>query len=193
MPETLYGEGAGAVPGRRDGNNVPGGHEEPRYHDGNTAEKGLPPAETDEKGTVPGKEKPSIAPPTALFDEKTIEKFALKESPLDKGLTFDTSEFKHRGYMKMLKEKIESMWQYPKEAARLGLSGDLYIKFSIRKDGRLADVELLRTSGYRELDEAAIKALKDSAPYWPLPSDWEKDTLEIKGHFIYVYGSSYVM
>ena len=54
-------------------------------------------------------------------------------------------------------------------------------------------LELVRTSGYRDFDEAAIKALKDGQPYWPLPDDWEKDELEINGHFIYVFGSTYVM
>lgn len=154
----------------------------------------LSPSEAEGKGILPPlKEKPSIIPPTALFDKKTIEKFALKEPPPNKGLTFDTSEFRHRGYMKMLKEKIESIWQYPKEAARYGMYGDLYVKFSIRKDGKLSEVVLLRTSGYQELDDAAIKALKDAEPYWPLPADWEKDTLEIKGHFIYIFGNTYVM
>ena len=93
----------------------------------------------------------------------------------------------------MLKEKIESIWQYPKEAARLGLSGDLYIKFTIKRDGKLGEIDLLRTSGHKDLDEAAMKALKDAEPFWPLPADWEKDDLEINGHFIYVYGSAFIM
>jgi protein TonB len=134
-----------------------------------------------------------LVPRSQLFDRDTIEKFARKSSPVRKGLSFDTSEFKHRGYMRMLKEKIESIWEYPDEAVRLGISGDLYLKFSITRDGRIGEIELLRTSGYRELDEAAIKAVKDAEPYWPLPEDWKKDILEIKGHFIYIFGRTYVM
>ena len=50
-------------------------------------------------------------------------------------------------------------------------------------------MELVRTSGYRSLDEAAMKALKDAAPYWPLPEDWKEEELTVKGHFIYsIYG-----
>lgn len=180
-PDTLYGQGDGVPPAATE---AAGG-----------AKKGdipLTPLDGGESGP-PAEKGPSLVPPSALFDEKVIEKFAMKETPPNKGLTFDTSEFRHRGYMKLLKEKIENIWQYPKEAARLGLSGDLYIKFSIKKDGRLGDVEVLRTSGYKELDEAAVKALKDAEPYWPLPADWEKNVLEIKGHFIYVYGSAVVM
>jgi len=137
---------------------------------------------------------PYVLPPSALFDRRTIEKFARKGTPpVDRGLTFDTAEFRHRGYMRMLREKIEDAWQYPGEAARRGISGDLYIKFVINRDGHLTDIKLLRTSGYRLLDEAAMNALKNAEPYWPLPEDWNKDTLEIKGHFIYVFGRTFVM
>ncbi len=132
-------------------------------------------------------------PRSFLFDKKTIEKYARKGPPVDKGLTFDISEFKHRGYMRMLKEKIENIWKYPEEAARLGRTGDLYVRFLIKRDGRLGEVNLLRTSGYKDLDEAAIKAVKDAEPYWPLPEDWEKDDLEIRGHFIYIFGRTYAL
>ena len=167
LPDTLYGEGAG-----------------------------LSPQVSDKQGSLKPPDRAddhSLMPPAFLFDKKTIEKFARKGSPARKGLTFDTSEFKHRGYMRMLKEKIEGIWKYPEEAARLGLSGDLYMKFSIKSNGEIGEIELLRTSGYSALDEAAAKALKDAEPYWPLPENWEKETLEIKGHFIYILGRTYVM
>ncbi len=133
-----------------------------------------------------------LKPKPHLFDKETIEKFA-KKAPEEKELTFDTREFRHRGYLRMLKEKIESVWRYPTEAARRGISGDLYIRFSIKRDGRLGGVELLRTSGHKDLDEAAMKALRDAEPYWPLPQDWDKEDIEITGHFIYLLGRYYIM
>ncbi len=135
----------------------------------------------------------TIVPPSTLFDKKTIEKFAKKGSNASKGLSFDTSGFKHRGYMRMLKERIESLWKYPKDAAMSRHSGALRIKFVIKRDGTLGSVDLLKTSGYNSLDEAAMKALEKASPYWPLPDDWEGDSLEITGHFIYVYGVTHVM
>ena len=128
-----------------------------------------------------------------LFDREVIEKYASKVPQPEKGLTFDTSEFRHRGYMRILKNMIESIWKYPKDAARNNRSGDLYIMFTIKRNGELGDVEILRTSGHRSLDMAAIQALKDAEPFWPLPDDWPEDSLEIKGHFIYLYGRTHVM
>ena len=134
-----------------------------------------------------------LPPRNFLFDRETIEKFAQKPSLNDRSHSFDAPGFKHRGYMRLLKQKIERIWEYPEEMARRGISGDLYVTFFINKDGSLGDVRLVRTSGHRELDEAAIKALKDAEPFWPLPDNWEKDGFEINGHFIYLPGSTYLL
>jgi protein TonB len=131
-----------------------------------------------------------------LFDRDVIAGIARKdasgaggEAKKDDAVTFDTKDFRFAGYMTKLRQKIESIWRYPPEAAEKGIYGDLKIRFTIKKDGRLGAVELVRTSGYRVLDEAAIKALKDGEPYWPLPDEWGKDSYTIVGHFIYtMYG-----
>jgi protein TonB len=130
-----------------------------------------------------------------LFDKDVIDKLAQKgkeETKADNGITFDTQEFKYYGYMQRLKEKIEGMWKYPSDAAEKGLHGDLYIKFTIKKNGKLGAVELVRTSGHKSLDDAAIKALKNAEPYWPLPEEWGKDGLTITGHFVYSLSGVYI-
>ena len=153
--------------------------------------KSLPPNTI--RDEVPSSPSGDETDPSFLFDREVIEKYASNVPRPEKGLTFDTSEFKHRGYMRTLKEKIESIWGYPKDAVRKKMSGDLYIMFTIKKNGKLSDVEILRTSGHWSLDMAAIQALKDAEPFWPLPDDWLEDHLEIKGHFIYLYGRTHIM
>jgi len=193
-PETLYGRGTGEFEhdaGKSTNNAKSSGTAEaPAFRKGD--DKSLPFPQDGKGPAQPGENGSALTPRAQLFDKKTIEKFAREGSVAKKGLTFDTSEFRYRGYMRMLKERIESIWQYPKEAARQGLSGELYMKFSIKKDGRLGEIELLRTSGFKDLDEAAIKAVKKAEPFWPLPEGWERDALEIRGHFIYIYGDTLV-
>ncbi len=176
-PDTMSGEGAGIEP--------QGKGQEKSTGKTPLEDKGAPFQEN--KKTLPSVQKP------LLFDNEIIEKYARKGHDEEKSLTFDVPEFRHRGYMRMLKDKIESIWRYPKEAAMNRISGDLRIRFSIRRDGSLGDVALIRTSGYRELDEAALNAIKDAEPYWPLPADWEKDELTITGHFIYIIGGGAYM
>lgn len=126
-----------------------------------------------------------------LFDREIMDKVAKREERgHDNSITFDTKEFKYESYMIRLKERIEGIWKYPPDAAMRGIYGDLWIEFTIKKNGRLGDVVLKRTSGHRSLDEAAMRALKDGEPYWPLPDEWSRDSLPITGHFVYsIYGT----
>ena len=126
-----------------------------------------------------------------LFDSDVVGKIAKREEKRhDNGVTFDTTEFKYESYMMKLKDKIESIWKYPPEEAGRGIHGDVYITFTIKKDGTLGDLELERSSGFPGLDSAAMRALKEGAPYWPLPDEWKQDSLTIPGHFIYsIYGA----
>jgi protein TonB len=131
-----------------------------------------------------------------LFDPGVIAEEAEKGSASpgrvgekDNPVTFDTKEYRFAGYMTKLKEKIESIWVYPPEAAQRGIYGDLKILFTINKDGSLGEVKLIRTSGYKMLDDAAINALRDGQPYWPLPDSWHMKSYTILGHFVYsLYG-----
>lgn len=108
-----------------------------------------------------------------------------KKSEADKKLSFDGKELKFMLYDRKLKERIEHIWIYPPSAAARGISGDLLIRFTIMKNGKLGAVDLVRTSGHKDLDDAAIKALKDASPFWPLPESWGMDSYSIDGHFIY--------
>lgn len=136
--------------------------------------------------------KPGLSAREKLFDRDVIGKAGREGTVTAKrqdAITFDTSEYRYAGYMRRLKEKIEGIWVYPAEARARGLYGDLKIRFTILKNGRLGEIQLVRTSGYRMLDDAAIKALKDGEPYWPLPDEWGMDSYQILGHFVYtIYG-----
>ncbi|MFQ3573628.1 MAG: energy transducer TonB [Thermodesulfovibrionales bacterium] len=127
-----------------------------------------------------------------LFDRNILRDIAKTTKPdikKDDSITFDTKEFKYHGYLRRLKDRIEGVWRYPQEAAERGVYGDLYIKFTIKKNGRLGDVQLMRTSGHRLLDEAALKALRDADPFWPLPDELGRESFTITGHFVYsIYG-----
>ncbi len=105
---------------------------------------------------------------------------------------FGTKEFRYIGYMQRLKEKIEGIWVYPRRAIEQRLEGDLEISFTINKDGTLGEVQVTRTSGYPILDDAAVRALKDGVPYWPLPDSWHMDSFTVHGTFQYVYGGMYI-
>jgi protein TonB len=145
------------------------------------------------EGTVQPPERPVPTLSEKLFDRAIIGSLAKrnmeKEDKKDKTFTFDAKEYRFLIYNRRLKERIESIWHYPPDAAAQGIYGDLIIRFTIKKDGHLGAVELVRTSGHKNLDDAAIEALRDGEPYWPLPTEWGMEGYTIEGHFVYsLYG-----
>jgi len=53
-------------------------------------------------------------------------------------------------------------------------------------------VELVRGSGYPILDKAALEALKEASPYWPLPEEWGMEAYTIEGNFVYNIYRSFI-
>jgi len=49
---------------------------------------------------------------------------------------------------------------YPEWAEKQGVRGEVVLKFWVLSGGEVANIEILRTSGWAELDECAAKALK---------------------------------
>ena len=123
-----------------------------------------------------------------------LERYAKVDKESEKArdensVTLDTDDLLYTSYMKGLKTRIELIWKYPETARKDGIQGDLVIKFSIAKSGRVENVELIKSSGYQQLDAAAKKALMDASPFNPLPGDWNKDSFVITGTFVYrLYG-----
>ena len=70
---------------------------------------------------------------------------------------------------------------YPTEARRAGIYGDLRMLVSIRKDGTIKEVTILQSSGSSVLDDAAIRIVRMAAPFAPFPESMREkaDELEI--------------
>ena len=64
-------------------------------------------------------------------------------------------------------------------------TGKLAIEFSIRKDGKLADMKLVATSGDLSLDRAAWGAVTSSDPLPGLPETFQGDHITVRLRFYY--------
>lgn len=101
-------------------------------------------------------------------------------------VSLDTRDFRYISYFATIKRQIELVWNYPEEAARTGIFGELMLRFTILHDGRLEDVRLLRSSGSRLLDDEAVRAVKMANPYNPFPRRITKRRLQINAVFSYM-------
>ena len=157
------------------------------------AEGGPDIGSSENKGAVQAPRVPVPSTKEKLFDRNIIGDIAKrdvkKEEKEEWAFSSDVKEMRYLTYLKRLRERIESIWIYPPDAAAKGIYGDLLIKFTIKKNGKLSSIELIRTSGYKYLDDAALRALRDAEPFWPLPDEWGMEAYTIQGHFVYtIYG-----
>ncbi|HVY56199.1 MAG TPA: energy transducer TonB [Thermodesulfobacteriota bacterium] len=100
-----------------------------------------------------------------------------------------TTEFRYLSYFAKLKSQIESVWNYPEESRYRGEEGQLFLVFTIKRNGELENIELISSSGYARLDNEAIRAIRSAAPYSPFPEGWGSlERLHIRATFIYQFG-----
>ena len=166
-----------------------------------TAQTGKP--EGSEQGTESGTAIAPVGPhgqgaagPLPFVSQKDIEELARKGMPEkrqgDDSVTLDTDEFKFISYNRWLKLKVESVLRYPELAAMSGYQGTLYIKFDIMKDGSLGSLELLKSSGYKILDDEALRAIRASAPFQPLPDDWHMERYSVRAAVLFYLNAAYI-
>ncbi len=80
------------------------------------------------------------------------------------------------------RKKVERIGNlnYPDEARRQGIYGNLRLLVSINRDGTLYEVQVLESSGQRTLDQAAQRIVRLAAPFAPFTGDLaDVDRLEI--------------
>jgi len=95
-------------------------------------------------------------------------------------IPLETQDDRFVSYFLKIIRQIEFIWDYPREAAMRGESGTSVVLFTILKDGRLGSPpKLLRSSGFAALDNEALSAVADGAPYPPIPDRLETDSLMV--------------
>ena len=96
-----------------------------------------------------------------------------RQQPRRKFISAATREHLFASYMSAWIAKVERIgnMNYPEVARRQGIEGSLILSVDIRADGGVDDIRVLRSSGHELLDEAAIRIVRLSAPFAPLPPE----------------------
>ncbi len=100
------------------------------------------------------------------------------ERPRKKVITARTQEYVFAAYMDAWQRKVERIGNlnYPDEAKRNRLAGSLMLQVDLNPDGSVRDVLLLRSSGEKILDDAAVRIVRLSAPYAPFTPAMREET-----------------
>jgi len=75
--------------------------------------------------------------------------------------------------MEAWRAKVERVGNlnYPEAARRNKLTGSLILDVALNADGTVHQINVLRTSGSKVLDDAAIRIVELSAPFAPFPDN----------------------
>lgn len=116
-----------------------------------------------------------IARLTAELDKKTK---AYAKRPRRKTLSARTQEYKYASYLDAWRRKVERVGNlnYPDEAKRRKLYGNLVLHVEVRADGSVKSINVRQSSGHKLLDDAAIRIVKLSSPFAPFPAEIRKET-----------------
>jgi TonB family protein len=93
------------------------------------------------------------------------------------------SNFPYTYYLQTIHGKISGNW-YTSQVSP-GVKGNFHttVYFKIFRNGQISNIEIREQSGIRSLDLSARRAVQSSAPFPPLPNDYEGDFLGI--HLIF--------
>ncbi len=116
--------------------------------------------------------------------------------PRQKFISSRTREHKYASYMEAWRSQVEQVGNanYPDEARSRRLSGNLVLDVAIRADGSLAEVEVIRSSGQKVLDDAATRIVMMSAPFKPFPEEIRKeaDVIHITRTWQFLHNSTLI-
>ena len=73
-------------------------------------------------------------------------------------------------YLSRVKQKVDPLWEFPRELAIRMEQGDVLVGFTIRRDGSVRDIRVLKGSGFPSFDKNVLAAVKKAAPFEPLPA-----------------------
>lgn len=89
----------------------------------------------------------------------------------------NAKEYKYASYMADWERRIEKFGSinFPDEARRRNLHGNILLDVAINPDGTVVDVTIRKSSGIKILDDAALRIVHLAAPFAPFPPAFLKD------------------
>jgi TonB family protein len=99
-------------------------------------------------------------------------------------LFFDPQGADFTAWINHFKNEVYRNWIVPQAALFGAVHGHVDFSFTVHRDGTLAEVRLLKSSGTAALDRAAANALFGSR-LLALPADYRPDSVTIQISFFY--------
>jgi len=93
--------------------------------------------------------------------------------------SINVSRFPYAWYISIIQGKVSSNWKQPSDRLVSEEALSVRISFRISRDGSVDAVTVRKSSGRSTIDQSAAKAVRNSAPFPPLPDDYRDDRLDV--------------
>lgn len=129
-----------------------------------------------------------------LNPKDVIGKYGEKEKEQKKGedsVNFNSMKVKYSSYFYKFRRNLYQVWNYPEQSVRNNEQGRVRIKFTINKDGSVENIKVVSSSGYPDLDRAAMDALHEMGKV-PFGDSFDLERINVDGYFQYEIGGKYI-
>jgi protein TonB len=97
--------------------------------------------------------------------------------------TVTAARFPYSWYLSIIQGKVGNNWRRPSGLLVVERSVSAVVSFRIARDGSVQSVSVKRSSGRPTVDQSAVKAVRTSAPFPALPSDYLGSHLDVNIEF----------
>lgn len=120
-------------------------------------------------------------PEAVYFSEDIPEEVDMEVVEFSLPTVEETGGFGSRmDYLDMVRVKIERYKQYPPFSRQRNIEGMVTVAFLIGPDGVISGLRVVKSSGFPSLDEAAILAVNNAAPFSAPPEKYFKQAVRVK-------------
>jgi protein TonB len=86
-------------------------------------------------------------------------------------------------YHDLLEQRVAQKWHTEEVDPRIQTAPPVIVTFELEKNGSIANVRIMQSSGNRALDYSAQRAIYEAAPFPPLPQGYERSSANIEFWF----------
>lgn len=144
-------------------------------------DKKIPPVKqvkTESKNTSKLKQKTPVA------ETKETDAAAREIRERKGGGSVDIRKFPYEWYLNIMESRIYGNWDTFRANFFTNRQARATVYFQLDRDGRMSDLKIEISSLNNEVDESALAAVRNSAPFPPLPPGYKEKSLEV--HFGFV-------
>ncbi len=88
-------------------------------------------------------------------------------------------------YQDMVKQRIEEVRKYPSWAKRQGIEGIVHLSFTVLSNGLSRDINIVRSSGSKVLDEEAVETVKRANPFPSTPKEISTSFIQMEVSIVF--------